>query len=172
MTVTTSDRVALKALFEPAWKAIRAVKPVGPALAWGVRLTPVFPEPWPDPTSVVVFAYASGLAIQMSDGENISRPFAVAHLRPGSDPVVEPLATALEKLGVQGIRPLRGDERELAQAAAAIDEQLASAPSVLSEQVIAYYRYWVGVSGVIAGGLPESQKRFFAAVRGAGTRAG
>jgi hypothetical protein len=136
--VISSDAVVLKGLFEPVWKAIRAVKPVGPNLAWGMRLTPVFPEPWPDPTGVVVFAYAWALAMNMSDAVNVSRPFAMAHLRPGSDPVVESLSTALEKLDVQGIRPLRGDERDLVRAAAAIEEDVARSPSVLSERVIAY----------------------------------
>ena len=41
----------------PAWAAIRAG---GPRLGWGMRLTPLFPEPWPDPTETVVFAYACG----------------------------------------------------------------------------------------------------------------
>jgi hypothetical protein len=161
--VTSSDAAALKALFEPAWAAIRAS---GPRLGWGMRLTPLFPEPWPDPTEIVVFAYACGLAIGVSDGENVSGPFAVAHLRAGSGPRVEGLSGALEKLGVQGIRPLRGDEIELMRASAAIQEELAGSPGTLSERVIAYYRHWLGVSGVIAASLPESQQRFFAAVRG------
>jgi hypothetical protein len=161
----------LKGLFEPVWKAIRAVRPIGPPLGWGVELTPVFPEPWPDPTGVVVFAYARALAVNASDAEHVSRPFAVAHLRPGSDPVVESLSTALEKLGVQGVRPLRGDESDLVRAVAAIEEEVARSPGVLSDRVIAYYRFWLGVSGVIAGSLPESQQRFFRAVRSAATKA-
>jgi hypothetical protein len=176
--VIPSDAGALKVLFEPAWAAIRTVRPVGPdrpigpILGWGMRLTPVFPEPWPDPTEVVVFAYAAGLAVGVSDGENVSRPFAVAHLRAGSRPRVEGLAGALEKLGVQGVRPLRGDEIELVRAGAAIQQELADSPGAPSERVIVYYRHWLGVSGVIAGGLPESQQRFFASVRGATPRIG
>jgi hypothetical protein len=57
----------------------------------------------------------------VSDGENTSGPFAVAHLR--------------------------------------------------AENVLAYYRHWLGVCGVIAGALPESQQRFFTAVRSGGARA-
>ena len=132
-----------------------------------MRLTPLFPEPWPAPTEVVVFAYAAGLAVGVSDGENVSGAFAVAHLRAGSDPRVESLGGALEKLGIQGVRPLRGEEIELVRASAAIQEELAGAPGTLSERVLAYYRHWLGVAGVIAASLPASQQRFFAAVRGA-----
>jgi hypothetical protein len=164
----SSDAAALKALFEPAWAAVRAS---GPRLGWSMRLTPVLPEPWPDPTEVVVFAYAAGIAIGVSDGENVSGPFAVAHLRAGSEPRVEGLSGALEKIGIQGVRPLRGDEIELVRAGAAIQEELAASPGALSENVLAYYRHWLGVCGVIAGSLPEPQQRFFGAVRGREARA-
>jgi hypothetical protein len=163
--VILSDAAALRAMFEPVWLAVRASGPDRQSLGWGLRLTPVLPEPWPEPTEVLVFAYAAGLAVGVSDGETVSNAFAVAHLRAGLEPHVERLPGTLEKMGIQGIRPLRRDEIDLVGAAARIQEQLAASPGALSRQVIAYYRHWLNVAGVIAARLPESQQRFFATVR-------
>ena len=136
-------------------------------LGVGNAPTPILPEPWPDPTELVVFAYASGLAVGVSDGQTLQPP-----LRRGS-PARRfapargwALRRARKARRARGPAAARRRDRVDARASAAIQEELAGSPGTLSDRVIAYYRHWLGVSGVIAGSLPESQQRFFAAIRG------
>ena len=132
---------------------------------WQQRRTTFFPAAWPPDGRLVVYAYAARTG-DVSDGERIARPFAKATVALDGTIAIEPIASALVELGIQGFWPvLRTD----------IDRQLALGDRLLAALRTArktgdverglvhdYYGRWRGWNGQIATVLDPMHGAFFA----------
>lgn len=156
----------LRVLVEPAFRALRRA----PGLeASSLRFTLPLPEPWPQPRSVVFYAYGTALPIRRQGGRTVlvamdaalvSRPFAAVSVLRGERPVLRLLSDELALAGTQGFGPAGAKERELWQHAAEVLAEMETGPAEPSELTRQFFAQWARSNGVIASCLPEEQCAF------------
>jgi hypothetical protein len=163
---------AQAALVADAWRARIAAGRAGPiGTAWSQRLTPPLPIAWPPAGQgqLEVFAYAARPGDRISDGEETAAPWARIRVLAGA-PKLDDLGE-LQRIGIQGVRPLSADEIAIVRSgdeAAAALARIASArtlPNDASEDASLVRRYfclWRRTNGVIATALAPAHAGFFA----------
>jgi len=122
---------------------------------WSLRVTPPLPAAWPPDGSgaVVVYGYAAGLNFNLRDAEYVAAPWGrIAIPGSGDGPLtVAALGDRFEPLGPHGVRPLAGEELEIARsgskAAEAVLSLAASRDTTPDELVSRYYCQWLRDSG-------------------------
>ena len=131
---------------EAAWAAL------GPATrGWTLQVTPAFPTAWPADGTTRRYAFAYRVPPRMADAAEVAAPWAVAEQRPGAPATVIPLGQGLSPLGLQGVRPMGGEEMALAGRTAEVDALLATPPDAAGAALIrAFHCNWRRRQGVIA----------------------
>ncbi|MBT9555927.1 MAG: hypothetical protein IV100_07860 [Myxococcales bacterium] len=123
--------------------------------SWSLRVTPPLPSVWPPDGSgaVVVYGFAAGMNFNLRDGEYVAAPWGRVAI-PGSVDgalTVAALGDRFEPLGPHGVRPLAGDELEIArsggQAAEAVLNRAAGRDTTPDELISRYYCQWLRDSG-------------------------
>lgn len=135
------------------------------ARGWVMAVSPALPTHWPPDAhgALVRYAYAWTLHPHIADGQEEAAPWARSEGKPGEAPRVDVIRRTLESLGIQGVRPIRADEMQLAGRKEEVAALLTFPPSPASEQLIrAYYCNWRSRNGVIAATLVPRHPEFFA----------
>jgi len=163
----------LTARFETMRTSNATLKDGSPRV-WTLAVTPVLPSEWPPKPGMVWvrYAYAHGQELQLADGVRVAKPWAVMVLHGGgATATLEQTSGVLEGLAIQGVRPLGPSEQRVAATADAAERiaptltTLSALPSSSAKplnDMKAYYRLWLGTSGVIAEHLRAQHLAFFA----------
>jgi hypothetical protein len=113
------------------------------------------------------YAYARGQDFPLGhliDGERISSPFLRIELHRGT-PLANlvALSTQLNAIGIQGIRPLHAEEKEIFKSQSEIEEMMLrrDADDLDVSGVRNFYRLWIQTNGVIVQELRSSHDDFF-----------
>ncbi len=131
--------------------------------SWSLRVTPPLPATWPPDGSgaVVVYGYAAGMNFNLRDGEYVAAPWGKIAI-PGSGDgalTIAAIGDRFEPLGPHGVRPLAGDELEIARsggkAAEAVLNRAASRDTSPDDLISRYYCQWLRDSGA---GEPVKQR--------------
>lgn len=125
---------------------------------WEYVVTPGFPAKWPDDKDKTeyYYVYARGRDIKggLIDAERVSMPWARIEVSPGAQRFVK-MSEGIEKIGVQGVRPLNKDEVKI------IDEHKKRRRQGGSLYQKDYYCFWLSTNGVIAENIRPRHENFF-----------
>ena len=143
---------------EAAWTAL------GPAArGWVPHLSPAFPASRPPDGVIHRYALAWRLRPSLADGAEVAAPWAVVETRPGAPARVIPLTPELAPLGIQGVRPLSGEELALAGREAEVDALLSTPPDAAGAALIrAFHCGWARGQGVVAAAILPRHPAFAA----------
>jgi hypothetical protein len=160
-----SVKAKVEAQVRAAWPKVEKKADADPqkAVVWSAQLSPALPLQWPPQGdgALVIDVYALGQRTSLRDGAIVAAPWTRA--RVSSDGTVAlDAVSALEEIGVQGVRPvspalfdkLAAAEQELATAVAG--RTLPSGSSLRDG-----YCGWLRFNGVIAGRLKARNPAFF-----------
>lgn len=147
---------AIKSEIDSEWKKIDK----GAALlVWQYRTSPPFPAHWPQNDIDYSYVYAAGRDVERMtpDGETASAPWArIEASVSGAGQRLVVLSKKIERIGVQGVRPLRPEEArisgELADAAAIDRAEYKSQKG--------YYCSWIGNNGLVAKTIIPNHEAF------------
>jgi hypothetical protein len=130
------------------------------------------PARWPPagPTELVFHVYAVGFDPSLRDGEIVLSTWALATLTPGASVAdVRPLRRPTRELGVQGVRPLRAEERAALARRATAESALRrlaregrTPGGADADEVRRYACAWLAMNGTIAAELKASVPAYFA----------
>lgn len=131
---------------------------------WVMHVSPAFPEHWPPRGGDALVRYASAYRLpqHVADGAETAAPWARSVGTPGVAARVELLRPWLEPIGMQGVRPMRAGEAELAgrqEEAAALLLSPRLDPAA-EELVRAFYCNWLGRKGVLAAAIMPRHPEF------------
>jgi hypothetical protein len=135
----------------------------GPSLS--ARLAPPMPQVWPPDGKgrYVVHAFAAGIRPGLHDGEEVAAPWA-DWLIAGNSRTVKDLGD-LRRLGMQGVRPMQGDEGEVHRTADAAEQAVVAMTRTsrpkLTPLVKRYYCQWFFNNAVISAELQRLHPEFF-----------
>jgi hypothetical protein len=134
------------------------------------RVAPPVPARWPPqgPTALVFHVYAAVFDPGLRDAERVLTSWALATLEPGAvEASLRTLRKPSRELGVQGVRPLRPEERQALATRDAAEGALAQmasegrAEGAEAAEVRRYYCAWLSANGVFAGELRGASPEFF-----------
>lgn len=147
----------------------------GSDMVWSLALTPALPAAWPPApggqTPWIRYAYARGRKFPpegLADAERISAPWLRIEMlagRPEARFVL--LATGLQPVSIQGVRPLRKEEADVLFRSQEYDVPPASLPQSFSPDdprlapLRAYYRLWLQTNGAVAELIKANHVKFF-----------
>ena len=140
-----------------------------PPMMWSITQSPLFPARWPPTASTTwvrySFAYGTNPTTLM-DGAYVTQPLTrtVVH-RDVTDGETTTLSTALEAVGIQGVKPLD------AASSTALDKglqvqtlclQLQALPDeATAAELREYYRVWMNLNGAFAAQIRAEHIDFF-----------
>lgn len=115
-------------LIQREWQKIKEPdSPSGPPF-WNYRVSLGYPCIWPVKGSVSLCYYAFAYAFdpQVADGERIAAPWARIVVDPAekNDLTIEFLSKEINKIGIQGMRPLKAEEMQVYKNADRVEEAL------------------------------------------------
>jgi hypothetical protein len=138
---------------------------------WHCRATPIFPAEWPvdNGSLLVAYGYLYKLPPRSGDAEQQTGPYCQVLIAPNepNEPKSNELAYDLQNAEMQGVRPIVGAEKEVADTGKAVqslllDISLGQAASAVDLQFIKrYYLFWRSCNGVIAARIAPYHKEFF-----------
>ena len=149
------------ARFLPAWQALQ-----GREGGWSLLVSPAFPESWPPRKgsrgqAVVRYAFAYRPSVRIADGVEVGAPWARSVEAADSGVSVEMLRSRLEPLGIQGMRPMAGDEARLAGRTEEVAALLRTGPDPAREGLMrAFMCNWIGRQGVMAAEIAPHHPAF------------
>ena len=168
--------LAAALLLMPAASAFAAYDPTQPfaeawsrlpgSRGWTLLVSIPFPRDWPPALGrqgmdVVRYAYAMRLRPGLADGAEMAAPWARSTETPDGAVTVTVLATELQPLGIQGVRPLSAAELDLAgresEAARLLQAGAADATNPL---VRAATCGWIARNGVVAAAITPLHQAF------------
>ncbi|MCA9593514.1 MAG: hypothetical protein KC776_09400 [Myxococcales bacterium] len=128
-------------------------------LRWSLRPTPPFPEHWPvtgTPTAVAYYAGAYVLGLpNLRDGEYSAGLAYRIEIRTDGSAATTILADPTREVGVQGVRPLTGDEVLIVKKRAEVEQALLAAARTgvmpnpdAANELRAYYKLWFSTNGI------------------------
>jgi hypothetical protein len=137
-------------------------------IAWRTTQSPVFPNKWPPTASTgwVRYAFAYGTSpTTLADGVYVTRPLTRTEVqRDGSDGMVATLSTALESVGIQGVKPLDATSSALLGKGPQIQAQclqLTALPNATAAaEVREFYRTWINLNGAFAAQIRSEHAAF------------
>jgi hypothetical protein len=152
------------AQLEAAWKKVakpKAQREPGPM--WSLSVGPPLPSEWPmTPKGTLVrWVFAAAMDIGLHDGERVGSAWARVDLAADGTETVTVVATALEDLGVQGVRPITKEQAAELRAAFTSEDALRAGELT---KVKAPFCRWAGFNGVIAARLKAHHAAFFKAL--------
>ena len=138
--------------FRPAWTRL------GDTAGWQMLVSAPFPQDWPLPAErrqgVVRYAFAMRLRGGLSDGVEIASPWAWSLESAGGMTTVAVFQSTIHPLGIQGVRPLRAGEGELAGHGAKVAALLRFGSDPASADLIRTYTCnWIDRQGVVAAAI-------------------
>ena len=151
------------AQLDPVWKSVLPKATPGPPVIWGYRLSPAVPAEWPMTTkegAVVRYAFGAAQDVSLRDGERVSAPFALVELAPDGSATVKQLTKSLEKIEVQGVRPITREAAE-AQSGDLVEAARTGQSAALRKTWCA----WKKNNGVAARHVVARHTAFFAALQ-------
>jgi len=164
----------LKPVLDQKWKelakTVRSIKPANKAESWDYRLSVPFPENWPPKpgNGLVYYAVPYGLNLRnLADAEYVGAPWAQITISPGRSPRVRYLATKINRLDRQGVRPLFAKEIEILDTQEAVKASISTLTALPdpsspeTKRIRDFYCLWISVNGVLAGQLAKDHKNFF-----------
>lgn len=138
-------------------------------IAWSTIQSPLFPSEWPPTSSTVwvryTFAYGANPTTLM-DGAYVTKPLTRTIVRrDGRDGEVITLSTALESVGIQGVKPLDAASSTVLGKGSQVQAQCLQLQSMPDETAAAelreYYRVWVKLNGAFTGFIRVNHAAFF-----------
>lgn len=156
----------LETLIDPAWKQIApkpAVTSKGPGVMWNFRVAPPMPSEWPmTPKSTLVrWVYASGMDMQISDGQRVAGPWARVVTTADGTSKLEVLSKALEGNDIQGVKPISSTDADIVGKVFETDEALRAGDLATLKGP---WCRWLRYNGVIAAKLKPKHQAFFTAL--------
>ena len=145
--------------FLPAWHRLADRD------GWQMLVSAAFPREWPPRAgrrmAVVRYVYAYRLRPGLADGAETAAPWARSTERPDGTVTVALLQPGLRPLGLQGVRPLRAGEAELARRDAEAAAQLRAGGSGASDGLVHDFTCnWIARNGVVAAALTPLHPAF------------
>ena len=145
--------------FLPAWNRLAGTA------GWQMLVSAPFPQTWPPSApgslGLVRYAFAMRLRPGLADGVETASPWAQATENADGSVSVKVLQSMLHPLGIQGVRPLRSGEWELAGREAEVAALLrAGGDRATDELVRAYTCNWIARQGVIAAAITPLHPAF------------
>ena len=127
-------------------------------IIWQYRVSLPFPADWPSKGTDYYYIYANGQDIRhmIADGELIARPWAKIEVSPTDQKLII-LSTKLKKIGIQGVRPLKGEDVRSYRAR----QKSVKQGDTTYETQKKYYCWWLGNNGVIADIIRPHHEAFF-----------
>ena len=143
---------------EAAWVAL------GPAArGWVPHVSPAFPASWPLDGVIHRYALAWRLRPSLADGAEVAAPWAVVETRPDAPARLIPLTPNLVPLGIQGVRPMSGEELALAGREPEVDALLTAPPDAAGAALIrAFHCGWARRQSAVAAAILPRHPAFAA----------
>jgi hypothetical protein len=146
-----------------------------PGIYWSCAVTPGIPRQWNRADGVLVYhCYAHGMQLRpdLADASYVSSSWARIAVS-GVDPMsarIEVTDLSPRLIGIQGVRPLTAEEREIYAKREAVERRLRNWLAPLGEpresgderEVSAFYRLWLRNNNVIANELRPLHSDFLA----------
>ncbi|WP_338665659.1 hypothetical protein VQH23_10875 [Pararoseomonas sp. SCSIO 73927] len=143
---------------EAAWAAL------GPAArGWSLLASPAFPVAWPPQGSLRRYAFAYRHRPSLADGVEVAAPWAAAETGPGTLGRIISLSSELTPLGIQGVRPLSGEETRLIGREAEVARILLAPPDEAGAALVrAFHCNWASRNGLGARAIAPHHPAFIA----------
>lgn len=165
---------SIKPILEENWKElVRIVPPFHPPMQtemWNYRITIPFPQSWPPrpENALVYYAFPSGKDFgRLVDAELVGAPWARITMHAGLPLQVELVEKKIIKVGIQGVRPLRQEEKEVYDLEGTVKAYISElkAPPDESDpgakQLRRFYCTWISHNGVLAEQILRDHEAFF-----------
>jgi hypothetical protein len=176
--VKRAMRDDFKALLDAQWEKVKPAVTIkrgedpGLRVFWQYRISPPFPSCWPPDASLqlIYYVYAGGLSpSSLVDGEYVAAPWGRVEVdRKGKNsPQFILLTSKIKEIGIQGVRPLREEEKatyENRESAEAFLANLTALPDKNDKSAVElrrYYCMWAKFNGAMIPELRSLHKGFF-----------